>query len=258
MRIIISNDSQPAINLATEDYLLRHTSADCLFLYINQPSVIVGKHQNTLAEVNYGLCQQKGIAIHRRLSGGGAVYHDAGNLNFCFIRQGEAGKLIDFERYTKPVIAYLATLGAQAVFGGHNDLRCGPYKISGNAEHVFRQRVLHHGTLLIHTDLTVLNSVLWAGREYTDKAVKSVRATVANLSEILNAPLRAQEIMLGLANHFNSEGCQTPLTKDELVQIRQLAAEKYTTWEWNFGYSPAFTLSRALALHAHSNAKPHR
>lgn len=251
MRILISKSHIPAFNLATEEYLLRNSDDEWVFFYINTPSVIVGKHQNTLAEVNYSLARQNNIAIHRRLSGGGAVYHDMGNLNFCFIKNGVQGHLVDFQGFTKPVVAYLASIGVEAFFGGHNDLRCGPYKVSGNAEHIYRQRVMHHGTLLVHTNLDVLNTVLWAGREYTDKAVKSVRATVANLSDILNKALGADEVMSGLAAFIEKASVQNrigSLSDSEMDFIQGLVREKYDSWDWNFGYSPRFTVKRNLPM----------
>ncbi|PKP36179.1 MAG: lipoate--protein ligase, partial [Bacteroidetes bacterium HGW-Bacteroidetes-15] len=177
MLCIYHRNSNPYFNIASEEHLLKRFTDDIFMLYINSPSVIVGKHQNTMAEVDYHFALENDIKIVRRLSGGGAVYHDHGNLNFCFIRNGKEGALVDFKGFTKPIIEILGKLGVEAKFEGHNSLTINGLKFSGNAEHIFKQRVMHHGTLLFSSDLQALANVLYVSIDkYSDRAVKSVRA----------------------------------------------------------------------------------
>ena len=187
MLIIQNSTTDPYFNIAVEEYLLKNFTDDCFILYQNKPSIIIGKHQNTLAEINYQYVKENNIAVVRRLSGGGTVYHDLGNLNFSFIKNsGNDKNLVDFKMYTTPIIEVLKQLGVNAEFGGHNDIQVNGFKISGNAEHIFKKRVLHHGTLLFSSDLSILNNAIKAPENrYSDKAVKSVRAVVANIKDFI-------------------------------------------------------------------------
>ena len=180
-----SND--PFFNLAIEEFLLKNSKEEYLILYVNSPSVIIGKHQTGHREVNTRFVTENNIPVIRRISGGGTVYHDHGNLNFSFIRQCETGKQVDFIKYTKPVIDFLKYLGLEAKFEGKNDLKIDGLKISGNAEHVHRNRVLHHGTLLYNTSLDSLrNSIRKDISQYSSRAVASNPSHVVNLNEKLN------------------------------------------------------------------------
>jgi lipoate-protein ligase A len=156
MFCIITESDDPSFNLAVEELLLKNRNNEYLILGINKPSVIIGKHQSAHREINTRFVTENNIPVIRRISGGGTVFHDKGNLNFTFIRQSEAGKQIDFRKYTKPVIDFLYSLGVEAKFEGKNDLKTDGLKISGNAEHVHRNRVLHHGTLLFSTSLEII------------------------------------------------------------------------------------------------------
>ena len=153
---------------------------------INDPSVIIGKHQAAHREVNTKFVTENKIPVIRRISGGGTVFHDQGNLNFTFIRQSEEGKQVDFRKYTRPVIDFLVSLGIDAKFEGKNDIKVDGLKISGNAEHVHRNRVLHHGTLLFSSSIDMLrNSIRTDKSCYTTRAVGSNPSSVMNLSEKL-------------------------------------------------------------------------
>lgn len=154
--ILISETNDPYFNIATEEYLLKNFSDNFLFIYRNETSVIVGKHQNVFAEVNLMDVWKQNIPIVRRITGGGTVYHDLGNMNFSFVETGEKGKLIDFKKYLTPVIGFLKTIGIDAVIGEKNELKVGGAKVSGNAEHVYRNRLVHHGTLLFDANLNKL------------------------------------------------------------------------------------------------------
>lgn len=246
MLIIKSNSHNPFFNIASEEYLLKKFDADIFMLYINQPSIIVGKHQNTLAEINYRFIRENNIDVVRRLSGGGTVFHDDGNINFTFVQNVEGKNLIDFKKYTTPIISILQKLGVNARFEGKNDLRVNGLKISGNAEHVFKQRVLHHGTLLFDSNLDALNEAIRVDlNKYKDKAVKSIRSVVTNIRPLLKNKLTRDEFVTFLlkeAAALQPGAKNYTFTSEDKKNIRQLMDEKYTTWDWNFGYSPRYVL----------------
>ena len=203
MNCILSKISDPYFNLAAEEYLLKSRDEDFFLLYRNEPSIIVGKHQNALAEINWEFASKHKIKVARRLSGGGTVYHDPGNLNFSFIRKGLEGKLVDFKKYTAPIREVLSKMGIETKFEGHNSLTLNGFKVSGNAEHVFKKRVLHHGTLLFSSSLENLEEAIRTRPDqYSDKAVKSVRAEVANICESLDKKITIEEFESGIMNFF--------------------------------------------------------
>jgi lipoate---protein ligase len=253
MLIIENNSIDPYFNIATEEYLLKNFTDDFFILYQNTPSVIVGKHQNTLAEINYHYIKENKIPVVRRLSGGGTVYHDLGNLNFTFIKNaGNDKNLVDFKRFTEPIIQVLKQLGVDACFEGHNDIRVNGLKISGNAEHVFKRRVLHHGTLLFSSDLNILNeSIKVPLIRYADKAVKSVRSTVTNIKDYLTEQISTDEFKSMIIQYIKSSNQDTvsySLNSTDIDSIQKLVTEKYSTWEWNFGYSPDYHLSNKIKI----------
>ncbi len=244
MRYVLSNTLDPYFNLATEEYLLKNTSDDIFMLWRSAPSVIVGKHQNALAEINYKYLIDNNITLARRLSGGGTVVHDMQNLNFTFIANGEDGKLIDFKKFISPIIEYLRTLGLEAWIGEKNDIRVGKLKISGNAEHVFKKRVLHHGTLLFNSDLEQLRQAIHVvPGKYFDKAVQSNRASVVNIADLLETNMTIDEFIEGLSSYvldINSEPEHIPVDISEKETIQELANTKYRNMEWILGYSPKY------------------
>lgn len=234
-------------NLATEEFLLKNRSEDVFMLWQSDACIVVGKHQNAMAEINHSYIRQHHILIARRLTGGGTVYHGEGNLNFTFIRKGQPGKLVDFNYFVSPIVDYLATLGIDAEIGKKNDILIEGMKISGNAEHVYRDRVLHHGTLLYNADLNALDQSIKviAGR-YRDKAVQSNRAVVTNITRYLQKPLSLEEFQGGLLQymmHYFPEARAYRLTPAEEEEIEQLRNSRYATEEWIFGYSPEFTVT---------------
>lgn len=180
------NSTDPFFNLALEELLLRNRKEEYLLFYINSPSVIIGKHQVAHREADTEFIMKNEIPVIRRISGGGAVYHDRGNLNFSFIMQSKKGSQVDFRKYTKPVIDFIGTFGIDAKFEGKSDLTVNGFKISGNAEHVFRERVLHHGTVLFDTDIEMLNKSLRKNTSgYSTRAVKSNPSQVMNMKHLL-------------------------------------------------------------------------
>ena len=257
MRFIQNTETDPFFNLALEEYLLKEVPFESCMLWSSQPSIVVGKHQNALAEVNYSYVYENDIIVARRLSGGGTVFHGPGNLNFTFIRNGEPGKLIDFRKHTAPVIDFLNASGVPARFEGKNDLRVHGLKISGNAEHVFKNRVLHHGTLLYDANLKVLAEAIRVipGR-YVDKSVQSVRSRVANIRDFLPETLDfvdfRDRLTSWLKDYFSHENGRDghlrepigyQLSENEKEVVRQLAHEKYSRWQWVYGYSPEYTFT---------------
>lgn len=255
MKFIQNHSTDPYFNLALEEYLLRHVSYESCMLWQSHASVVIGKHQNALAEVNAPFVWRENIPVVRRLSGGGTVFHGPGNLNFTLVREGEPGKMIDFRKHTQPVIAFLNALGIPARFEGKNDLRVHGLKISGNAEHVYKNRVLHHGTLLFDSDLKQLNEAIRVKPDrYIDKSVHSVRSRVANINEFLPESMKYNEFKTRLEQYLKAFFQQEQHEKgkaidvsdqfldDEAIRaVQGLVQEKYATWKWNYGYSPDYT-----------------
>jgi lipoate-protein ligase A len=248
MLIIKRHNTEPYFNLATEEYVLKNFDDDSFMLWRNEPSIIVGKHQNTLAEINLDYVNENKIKVVRRLSGGGAVFHDLGNINFTFIRQGDHNTLVDFRRFTEPILEVLQKLGIEARFEGRNDLTIDGRKFSGNAEHVYKDRVLHHGTLLFSSEMTNLSSALKVDpSKFSDKAVKSVRSRVTNISEHLREPIEIGEFIELIRVHVHEkypDAITIKLSDDDHEKIHRLVEEKYSTWEWNFGYSPKYNFRK--------------
>jgi lipoate-protein ligase A len=245
---IISSNNDAAFNLATEEYLLKNRSEDIFFLYTDSPSIIVGKHQNTYAEINYKEVLNQNISVYRRLSGGGTVYHDSGNLNFCFISNGNNSQFIDFKIFTKQIVDVLQNIGIRATLGGRNDIILDGKKISGNASHVYKNRLIHHGTLLFNSNLKSLgNSLKTDPIKYQDKAVKSVRSIVTNISEHIETPITFEQFKdLIFKAIIPNNSNKIVLSSDEINKIESLASEKYKTWDWNFGYSPDYTFKKRI------------
>lgn len=249
MYLLISNSEDPCVNLATEEYLLKNSGENVILLYRNQNCLVVGKHQNAMAEINYRFIHENNIPVIRRISGGGTVYHDAGNINFTFIRNGEEGNLVNFKAFIGPVAAFLVQKGIPAEIGPRNDILIQGLKVSGNAEHIFKKRTLHHGTLLFSSTLANLGNALKVEPEkYTDRAVKSVRSKVTNIRGYLEAEETADDFFASLARYFSGYYNSGVLTLDEEAssQIQLSAETKYKDWLWNFGYSPAYTFRNSL------------
>lgn len=244
MRYIIRKETNPYFNIAAEEYVLKSFQDDCFMLWRNDPSVIVGKHQNTLAEINLDYINEHKIPVVRRISGGGTVFHDLGNLNFTFIKNGKRHELVDFRKYTQPIIDVLKTLGIEAKFEGRNDLTIQGKKFSGNAEHVHENRVLHHGTLLFSAQLSDLSKTLKVDEsKFNDKAVKSVRSRVTNISEHLLSELSIEAFEQTIYDYIqktDDEAQFYEFTEEDNLNIHKLVDEKYNTWDWNFAYSPKY------------------
>ena len=235
--------TDPFFNLATEEYLLKNTREEYLILYIDKPSVIIGKHQVAHREADTEYITKNNIPVIRRISGGGTVYHDQGNLNFTFIINGKKGTQIDFRKYTLPVINFLSALGVEAKFEGKNDLKVNGLKISGNAEHIYHERVLHHGTLLFDSQLDVLKKSLREDKShYSTRAVSSNPSSVVNLKKVIPGIKDIDEFRQLMLKYFlNQSGNKIyELTSESVNEIDSLAETKFRTWEWNYAYGPEY------------------
>jgi lipoate---protein ligase len=244
LRCIQRHETDPYFNLAAEEYLLKTASVDTIMTWRNESSVIIGKHQNALREINHQFIEANRLPVIRRISGGGAVYHDAGNLNFSFIYTNRKENLIDFREFTAPVIGFLKNIGLDARFEGKNNIVVDDLKVSGNSAHIFKNKVLHHGTLLFDSDLEKLNQAIKSHEtNYDDKAVRSVRANVINISGLFGENHSVYEFA-GLFRDFIfqyfNDVYEDDLNEIEIKEIEKLAREKYRTHRWNFGYSPDY------------------
>lgn len=243
--LYIANDSlDPHYNLALEEYVLKNLDQEesYILLWQNEPSVIIGRFQNTVEEVNAEYIKKNGIHIVRRITGGGAVYHDLGNLNFSYVVRDDQ-KTIDFGRFTQPVVAALAKMGIRAEHTGRNDITIDNKKFSGNAQYHFRNRTLHHGTILFCSRLENVEQALKVKpAKIESKGLKSVRSRVTNIMDYLQQKVSITEFRdLLLAYLFEENPIREyKLSEEDKSRIRQLMEEKYLTWEWNYGHSPAF------------------
>jgi lipoate-protein ligase A len=241
----LSNDA--SLNLAAEEVLLRKHKENVIFLYINSPCIIVGKHQNTLSEINLEYIEKNNIPVFRRLSGGGTVYHDLGNINYCIIENGAPGQLVDFVKATTPIVEALKNYGIKARHGKRNDILAGFKKISGNACHIYKSRSMHHGTLLYNANITKLTEGLKADSiKFNDNSIKSVRSEVVNISSLSELQQTPVEFMEYIGNYLIQRYNATHyhFSDHDLAEIEKLKAEKYSTWNWNYGYSPTYEFSK--------------
>lgn len=247
----ISNNSitDPTLNLAMEEYVLKNLPAEesYFLFYINRPSIIVGKNQNTIEEVNQSYIDAHNIDVVRRISGGGAVYHDNGNLNFSFITDDDGNSFHNFQKFTEPIVQALQSLGVNAELTGRNDIQVGQAKISGNAMVKVKNRMFSHGTLMLNSDLDEVQNALKVNpAKIKSKGIKSVRKRVANIHEFLDEPLEIEEFKkIILKTIFGeTEVEEYKLTNEDWKNIEKLSNDKYRTWEWNYGRNPKYNFER--------------
>jgi len=269
--LYVDNDNitDPRINLAIEEHLLRNLRIEepIVLFYINEPSVIIGRNQNSAEEIDPGYIDQRGIHVVRRISGGGAVYHDLGNLNFSFITQGSED-LHNFARFTNPVIQVLGDLGVACELRGKSDIFAAGKKISGNAQYATASRMFSHGTLLFDTDIGEMLKALNPRQvKIESNAVQSVRNFVTNIRELLPFDMDVYELKQALLHGlfgrdlfgrgifrrgifrrgiFEKDDIPTyQLEVADWEQIQQISAERYGAWDWNYGHSPKFNIQKS-------------
>ena len=241
--------TDPSYNLAMEQYVFDCLPRDRMYfmLWQNDNAIIVGKYQNTISEINEEAVRERGIRVVRRLSGGGAVYHDMGNLNFTFITDAGGSGTLDMKLFCEPVVRTLAALGVKAEVNGRNDITIDGKKFSGNSQYLRQGRVMHHGTIMFDSDLSVVGEALRVDpTKIQTKGIRSVRSRVTNVAEHLPERVTLPEFRRILLENILREnpGEEYPLTPDDLAAVEKLRAERYATWEWNYGKSPACTMLR--------------
>ena len=257
MFLIHNNITDPRLNLALEEYCLRNLDPDndYLLFYINALCIVVGKHQNIFQEVNWDYTQKRGIGLIRRISGGGAVYHDRGNLNFSFITGFRKQKLAYFKKLIEPILNTLRQLGVPAELTKKNDIFADGEKISGNSQYTNIKRMLSHGTLLFHADLDALTAALDSTADIIEsKGIPSKKSNVRNISGYLKEPLDIHgfrsKIIEGVAATFSGMD-EWKLSGKDWNRIHQLAKEKYQSWDWTFGHSPEFVMRHQFKVNSH-------
>ncbi|MBE7081123.1 MAG: lipoate--protein ligase [Clostridiales bacterium] len=235
----ITHDNTDAyFNLASEEYLLKQTDNYYIYLWVNDRAVIVGTNQNAIEEVNLAYTEKAGVKVVRRLTGGGTVYHDKGNICYTVIAPYNQNEE-HYKKFTAPIIEYLNSLGVNAKFSGRNDITIDDKKISGNAQTVYKDRIMHHGTILYNTDSSELAKCLNPSKlKMQSKGIKSVRARVTNVIEHLEKKMTVDEFKTGLKNEFLKSCTPYEFTDEDLTSINKLVEEKYSKYEWNIGRSP--------------------
>lgn len=243
--------TDPRINLAIEEYALKNLDIKETYLlfYINEPSIIIGKNQNSIEEINTDYVESNGIHVVRRLSGGGAVYHDLGNLNFSFITKDDGESFHNFRKFTEPVIEALHKMGVNAELSGRNDILAEGRKISGNAQFSTRGRMFSHGTLLFDSEIDSVVSALKVKKDKIEsKGIKSIRSRVANISEFLTEKMDIEKFRSLLLKNIFSDSTEIPeyvLTEEDWQKIYELSKERYQNWDWNYGKSPKFNFQHS-------------
>ena len=254
MKYYVSKSNDPAFNIALEEYCFKQLrDIDEIFLlWINEPTIVVGKYQNTIEEINTEYTREKGIHVVRRISGGGAVYHDLNNLNYTIISSGRSGEEFDFKSFSQPVLDALDSLGVKAEFTGRNDLEIDGQKFCGNAQYVRNGRIMHHGCLMFDVDTSVLADALKVSKDKIEsKGIKSVRSRVTNIKDHLpNQDMTVQDFVAALKKYMSEKYEMTDFvaTKEDEAAILAIQEEKNNSWDWVYGKNPDFNIKRNRRL----------
>lgn len=242
--------TDPSINIAIEEFVLNNleVTEPYLLFYINRPSIIIGRNQNTIEEINTDYVNDNNIKVVRRLSGGGAVYHDLGNLNFSFLTKDDGNSFSNYQKFLDPVIAALQKMGVKAELKGRNDMVVGERKVSGNAQFATHGKMYSHGTLMFNSDIDeVVNSLKVRKEKIESKGIKSVRSRVANLSEFMSEQMTTEQFKERLLlSIFDVEAIEDVkeyvLTEADWAEIKAISERRYANWDWNYGKSPKFDI----------------
>ncbi len=238
MLFIQNNNTDPYFNLELEEYLLKNFDVDCFMLWQNEPCVVVGKNQNISDEINQDFVNKNNIKVARRISGGGAVYHDLGNLNFTFIINDTQNDLRNYRKFTTPIIEVLSKLGVKAEMSVRNDLIIEGLKFSGNAQYKHKNRLLHHGTILFSSNLNNVRAALKTDGTKNGRWVKSIPSPITNVQDHLLQSLTIEDFKTVINNHIASKHYNCAIYKLTLADIEnttKLVKEKYAAYEWIYG-----------------------
>lgn len=242
--------NDPQINLAIEEFILTHMDVENephFMFYVNEPSIIIGRNQNTAEEINTEYVDANGIKVVRRLSGGGAVYHDLNNLNYSFITKDDGESFRNFKKFTDPIVEALGKMGVQAQLSGRNDIEVDGKKVSGNAQFSTKGRMYSHGTLMFKTDVDAVASSLRVKKDKIEsKGIKSVRSRVGNISDYIEGDLSFEDFKQAiLVSIFGEEDIkQYELTEADWEKIHEISKARYGNWDWNYGKSPKFNMQQ--------------
>ncbi len=250
MLLISTTETNPYYNLAKEEYFLKKCKEDIFMIWRNEPAIIVGKNQNTISEINVDYVKEHSIPVVRRLTGGGAVFHDLGNINYTFISVNDSESFTNFIKFSKPIIDFLKTLNITAEFSGRNDITIDGKKISGTAQCNYKSKVMHHGTLLFSSVIRdISDSLKVKPIKLKGKGVKSVSSRVTNVSNHLDKDmtvLEFKDMLFDFVSSNDSTNKVYNLTEIDIASINELVKNKYITWEWNYGKSPNYELTNSI------------
>ncbi len=253
MIYVINDNDDPFFNHAAEEYLMNNFDEEVFMLWRNRQSILIGKNQNIVSEINQEYIKENNMIVVRRLSGGGAVYNDLGNINFTFITSRDyiGAKIKNgFEKFASPVVNALKSLGVDAVFTGRNDIVVDGKKISGNAQYFGKHRVLHHGTLLYDCDMSKLSSALRSRTiKFVDKSVKSISSRVTNISYHMKEKMSLFEFKDYLQEYImKTYGIDNvyEFNEKDIVAINDIAKSRFATWEWNYGRNPDYKYKNSV------------
>ena len=255
MIYIVNDSNDPFFNHAAEEYVIENYDDQVFMLWINRPSILIGRNQNTLSEINIDYVRKNHIDVVRRLSGGGTVYNDFGIMNFTFITYKNSDPSKDgFEKFALPVIEGLKSLGVEAQFTGRNDILIDGKKICGNAQYSRNKKILHHGTLLYDGNMTHLKGALKSKDiKFVDKSVKSVASRVTSIAKHLEEDLTVEEFrnyLIDYVINYHSIERVHEFSHEELLEIEKIADFRFRNWDWNYGKSPKSCYNNAVKFPA--------
>ncbi|MCP1108925.1 lipoate--protein ligase [Ohessyouella blattaphilus] len=244
--LYISEVTDATHNLALEEYALTHFSeGTIILLWQNAKTIVVGRHQNTMEEINQKYVDDHKITVVRRMTGGGAVYHDLGNLNYSIITDNKGDETSQMKHLAAPLIDTLRQMGIDAEFSGRNDVVVDGKKVSGTAQRLYKNRILHHGCILFDADLSAVSHCLNVDQaKFKSKAVKSVKSRVANIVDFLDCKVSMEEFKGRLSdNLIASKNYQyLVLNETDYANISEIKISRYQNWNWNYGEAMATSI----------------